>query len=58
MLGQILAKVIGTQNEREIKRIRPLVGEVGALEPQTQALTDEQLRGKTAEFKQRVAAGE
>src|SRR2546422_10649556 len=58
MLGQILAKVIGTQNEREIKRLRPLVAEIGALEPQIQVLTDEQLRGKTVEFKGRVAAGE
>src|SRR6476660_2786088 len=58
MLGQVLAKVIGTQNEREIKRLRPLVGEIGALEPQIQALTDEQLRKKTDEFKQRVASGE
>src|SRR5215470_11042958 len=58
MLGQILAKVIGTQNEREIKRLRPLVAEIGALEPQIKPLTDEQLRGKTAEFKARVAAGE
>jgi preprotein translocase subunit SecA len=58
MLGQILAKVIGTQNEREIKRLRPLVTEIGALEPQIQALTDEQLRQKTEEFKKRVAAGE
>jgi len=58
MLGQILAKVIGTQNEREIKRVRPLVAEIGALEPQIQALTDEQLRQKTAEFKARVAGGE
>src|SRR5262245_66488569 len=58
MLGQILAKVIGTQNEREIKRLRPLVGEIGALEPQIQALSDEQLRAKTDEFRQRVAAGE
>src|SRR5215475_4074454 len=58
MLGQILAKVIGTQNEREIKRLRPLVAEIGALEPQIQALTDEQLRQKTEEFKQRVAGGE
>src|SRR5262245_35283727 len=47
MLGQILAKVIGTQNEREIKRLRPLVTEISALEPQIQALTDEQLRQKT-----------
>jgi preprotein translocase subunit SecA len=58
MLGQILAKVIGTQNEREIKRLRPLVGEIGALEPQIQALTDEQLRQKTDEFKKRVVGGE
>src|SRR5712691_2120740 len=58
MLGQILAKVIGTQNEREIKRLRPLVAEISALEPQIQPLTDEQLRGKTVEFKKRVAAGE
>jgi preprotein translocase subunit SecA len=58
MLGQILAKVIGTQNEREIKRLRPFVAEIGALEPQIQALTDEQLRQKTDEFKKRVSAGE
>jgi preprotein translocase subunit SecA len=58
MLGQVLAKVIGTQNEREIKRLRPLVGEIGALEPQIQGLTDGQLRQKTDEFKQRVASGE
>jgi len=58
MLGQILAKVIGTQNEREIKRLRPLVTEISALEPHIQPLTDEQLRGRTVEFKKRVAAGE
>jgi len=58
MLGQILAKVIGTQNERELKRLRPLVAEIGALEPQIQALSDEQLRRKTEEFKKRVTDGE
>jgi len=58
MLGQILTKVIGTQNEREIKRLRPLVAEINALEPQIQVLTDEQLRGKTIEFRKRVADGE
>src|SRR5881628_3800478 len=57
MLGQLLAKVIGTQNERELKRLRPRVGEIGALEPQIQALTDGQLRGKTDEFRRRVADG-
>ncbi|HZJ33551.1 MAG TPA: preprotein translocase subunit SecA [Vicinamibacterales bacterium] len=57
MIGQLLAKVIGTQNDREIKRLRPLVAEINALEPSIQQLTDEQLRAKTAEFKQRVAEG-
>ena len=53
MIGQLLAKVIGTQNEREIKRLRPRVAEINALEPAIQALTDEQLRGKTDEFRER-----
>src|SRR5687768_11403172 len=58
MIGQLLAKVIGTQNEREIKRLRPRVVDINALEAQIQPLTDEQLRGKTEEFRQRVAKGE
>ena len=58
MIGQLLAKVIGTQNEREIKRLRPLVAEINALEPKTQPLTDEQLREKTLEFRKRLADGE
>src|SRR5919109_1650534 len=57
MIGQLLAKVIGTQNERELKRLRPRVAEIGALEPQIQALTDEQLRAKTDEFRKRIADG-
>jgi preprotein translocase subunit SecA len=57
MIGQLLAKVIGTQNEREIKRLRPLVAEITALEPTIQQLTDEQLRDKTVEFRKRVADG-
>ena len=58
MLDTLLAKVVGTQNERELKRLRPIVAEVNALEPAIQALSDEQLRGKTAEFRQRLANGE
>src|SRR5574339_1174354 len=57
MIGQLLAKVIGTQNDREIKRLRPLVAEITALEPTIQKLTDEQLREKTVEFRKRVADG-
>ena len=58
MLDTLLAKVFGTQNERELKKIRPIVDQVGALEQSTRALTDAQLRDKTAEFKTRVANGE
>src|ERR1700749_2620731 len=58
MLDTLLAKVVGTQNDRELKRLRPIVAEVNALEPSIQALSDAQLRGKTAEFRQRLANGE
>src|SRR5213594_865756 len=58
MLDTLLAKVVGTQNERELKRLRPLVGEINAHEPEIAALSDEQLRAKTAEFRQRLANGE
>ncbi|HEY7287424.1 MAG TPA: preprotein translocase subunit SecA, partial [Vicinamibacterales bacterium] len=58
MLDTLLAKVVGTQNERELKRLRPLVAQVNALEPSIKALSDDQLRDKTAEFKNRVANGE
>ncbi|MGE3956311.1 MAG: preprotein translocase subunit SecA [Vicinamibacterales bacterium] len=58
MLQSLLAKVIGTQNERDLKKLRPIVAQVNALEASIAGLTDEALRGKTAEFKARVANGE
>src|SRR5918999_605187 len=58
LVDTLLAKVIGTQNERELKRIRPLIAEINEKEPAIQQLSDEGLRGKTAEFRQRVANGE
>jgi preprotein translocase subunit SecA len=58
MLDTLLAKVVGTSNDRELKRLRPVVAQVNAFEPQIAALSDEQLRGKTAEFRQRFANGE
>src|SRR6187431_2552400 len=58
MLDTLLAKVVGTQNDRELKRLRPIVAEVNAFEPAIKALSDEQLRGKTAEFRARIAQGE
>jgi preprotein translocase subunit SecA len=54
LIGKALAKVFGTSNEREIKRLTPQVERINALEPEMKQLTDEQLRGKTAEFRARV----
>src|SRR5687767_9457789 len=58
IVDTLLAKVIGTQNERDLKRLRPLVAVISAKEPEIEALTDEQLRGKTVEFRHRLAGGE
>jgi preprotein translocase subunit SecA len=58
MIGQLLAKVIGTQNDRELKRLWPAISKINALEPNIESLSDADLRAKTADFKQRVANGE
>ena len=47
IVDTLLAKVIGTANDRELKRLRPYVAEINAKEPEIQTLTDEQLRAKT-----------
>ncbi len=51
-------KLFGNKSEKEIKRIQKSVNAILALDEQMQALSDEELRGKTAEFKERLAAGE
>ncbi len=58
LVDTLLAKVIGTANDRELKRIQPLVAVINAKEAEIRALTDEQLRGKTVAFRERFAAGE
>ena len=55
---QFLKRILGTKNDRELKRIQQLVVQVNSLESQIKALSDEQLRAKTSEFKDRVAKGE
>jgi preprotein translocase subunit SecA len=55
LLNNLLAKVFGTSNERAVKRVLPTVTAINALEPDIRALTDEQLRSKTVEFRQRIA---
>jgi preprotein translocase subunit SecA len=54
LINSLLGKVFGTKNEREIKRLLPNVGAINALEAQMQALSDEQLRAKTDEFRARI----
>ena len=54
MINTLLGKVFGTRNEREVKRMLPRVEAINALEPETQKLSDEQLRAKTEEFRARV----
>ena len=54
MINTLLGKIFGTKNEREIKRLMPNVGAINALEPQMKALSDEQLRAKTDDFRRRI----
>ena len=54
MINVLIAKVFGTKNERELKRLTPRVEAINALEPDTRKLSDEQLRAKTDEFRQRI----
>ncbi|HEX7500853.1 MAG TPA: preprotein translocase subunit SecA [Polyangia bacterium] len=58
MLGNIVKKIVGTKNARVLKSLRPNVGRIGAMEADLRAKSDEELRAKTAVFRQRVANGE
>lgn len=58
MLSKIIGSVIGTKNERELKRMRKIVAKINAYEPTIQTLSDEELRQKTFEFKERHQQGE
>ncbi len=54
----IIEKVFGTHSDRELKRIEPIVKKIESYRDEMGKLTDEELRGRTAEFKRRVAEGE
>ena len=58
MLDTIVRRIVGSKNDREIKKIQPVVEQINALEPRISSLTDEQLQTKTAEFRQRLENGE
>ncbi len=55
---KVVEKIFGTHSERELKRIEPIVQAIEALDEQMQGLSDEELKGKTAEFKERLSKGE
>ena len=57
MINAILTRIVGTKNERELKRIRPVVAQIGAFEPALRALDDHALAAKTVEFRERLARG-
>ena len=58
MITDVLKKIFGSQNERNLKKIAPLVDEINQFEPEIRALSDDQLKAKTPEFKQRLENGE
>ncbi len=55
---KLLTKIVGDPNEKELKKLQPLVDDINDLEPEFQALSDEELKEKTVEFRQRLAEGE
>ncbi|MFQ9511103.1 MAG: preprotein translocase subunit SecA, partial [Lachnospiraceae bacterium] len=55
---KLIEKVFGTHSERELKLIKPIVDKIESLRPDMQALSDEELRNKTKEYKERYASGE
>ena len=58
MLNTFLSKIFGSQNERELKRMQPIVEQVSELEKEISPLSDEELRAKTQEFKDALEAGQ
>ena len=58
MITRVFKKIFGTKNERELKRMQPIVARINELEPKIKALTSDQLKAKTGEFKKRCANGE
>jgi preprotein translocase subunit SecA len=57
MISQLLAKIFGTNNARQLKRLQPLVEKINSLEARIQQLSDEQLKLKTDEFKEQLSRG-
>lgn len=57
MISRIIATIVGTNNERQLKKMLPVIEQINAFEPSMQVLTNEQLAHKTIEFKEQFSAG-
>ncbi|MFQ3176448.1 MAG: preprotein translocase subunit SecA, partial [Psychromonas sp.] len=58
MITGLITKILGSRNDRYLKKLRKVADEINKLEPQIKALSDEELKAKTVEFKERLASGE
>jgi len=58
MITQLITKIIGSRNDRYLKKLRKVVDEINKIEPEIKALSDAELKAKTIEFKERLASGE
>ena len=58
MFGSLIKNIIGSKNERELKKLWPLVHKINGMESLISKLSDEQLKEKTFEFRERYARGE
>lgn len=57
MITHLITKIIGTKNERELRKLKPIVERINSLEPVMQKLSDAELASKTVEFKERLSQG-
>ena len=53
-IGKVITKIFGSKSEKDIKAIQPIVDKINALGPEMEKLSDEQLKAKTQEFKQKI----
>jgi preprotein translocase subunit SecA len=58
MIGSIMKKIVGSKNDRDLKRLQPIIDQINSLEADYATLSDSDLQGKTVAFRQRLAQGE
>ena len=58
MISKLVKKIIGSKNDRDLKKLAPLVEQINSLEAEFSALSDDELKAKTSDFRQRLDSGE